>query len=323
MTYQTAETKLFNDNLKNVEAVNRRIVDVYSKSQKYIAEKLTDYQLKKMSGEFVPLAEEYRLIELYKQIDNEIYKATAEIESIILEGYKTNIELTYYTHAYNVEVEINRIVKGADYLLNYPVLPSLAVESALTDSVAGWTFPERMGHLRDAGQFTLRGLVAEAIARGDTVKNLAKEIKKIDGWIESYSNRALTNARTEMLRAYSIGNDLATQEAIKSGVQVDYVWSAALDGRTRPDHVIMNRKKAVIENGRPVFTLPDGSTGEYPRDPNLSAGESINCRCRRLDLPSGIEPTEKAVKLPDGNYERIPWNVNSEEWVKKNYGIEI
>jgi len=53
-------------------------------------------------------------------------------------------------------------------------------------------------------------------------------------------------------------------------------WMCAHDKKTRADHLAMDGVEAAIDE---LFTLPDGSEGLIPHDHDLSARESVNCRC--------------------------------------------
>lgn len=325
MSYETAEKKVFNEALLKIEATNKELLRVYQKAQKEIEQSLLEFQKVKLSGQYVSSQEEFRLKALYQQIEREVDKIYFEAEILVRSGFQSNMELAYYKHAYNIERQINLGIIGADYALNFPVLPTQAIQSVLNTSIGGFTLSERWGEISANAKFRMRGVVAEALAKGDTIKNLAKELKGLDDWVDGYSARSITVARTEMLRAYSYGQDMARIEAEEAGVEFRYKWSSALDGRTRKDHVTMNGKFADIVKGQPVFTMPepDGSKAAGPRMAGLSAKESVGCRCRRLDLPFGIEPTSRAVKLPDGTYETVDFNINAEAWIEKNYGKKI
>lgn len=97
------------------------------------------------------------------------------------------------------------------------------------------------------------------VLRGETIAR--------DGAIE-----ALNRSEWEALKqADDIG-------AIK---HVKRIWdSSGPDGRTRDDHLAMDRHKPV-DIDEP-FTFPDGTTAMHPQDRSLgaSAEQTINCRCR-------------------------------------------
>ena len=58
-------------------------------------------------------------------------------------------------------------------------------------------------------------------------------------------------------------------------VRVTKTWWSILDSKTRPSHVVADQQEVGVND----FFVVGGSTALYPRDPNLPAKESINCRC--------------------------------------------
>jgi len=100
--------------------------------------------------------------------------------------------------------------------------------------------------------------------------------------------RARVIARTEIIRAANVGHATAARDL---PFEVDKKWSAARDHRTRHSHNFINGH-IVDENG--YFRVPiykgDKPTGQfeemlYPVDPNASAANTVNCRCRITHIP--------------------------------------
>ena len=48
-----------------------------------------------------------------------------------------------------------------------------------------------------------------------------------------------------------------------------------------------------------------------------------NCRCRRIGIPFGIEPTARVAKLPDGTWEEVSGDVTAAEWLQREYNINV
>ena len=94
--------------------------------------------------------------------------------------------------------------------------------------------------------------------------------------------------RTETNKAANTGAMVA---AVDSGVKLDKQWVSAQDNRTRRiprdqyDHLDMNGRKVGM-NER--FIVPSTKTIDamlYPGDPDASAGNVCNCRCRVVFVP--------------------------------------
>lgn len=102
--------------------------------------------------------------------------------------------------------------------------------------------------------------------------------------------RTETIARTESLRATSVGQDLAVREGQITGAISNELlkrWLYRHDTRTRDAHISAGETNGWIPMNRP-FSTPLGPL-MFPRDPNGSASNTINCRCRvQYSLPEDI-----------------------------------
>lgn len=93
--------------------------------------------------------------------------------------------------------------------------------------------------------------------------------------------RTQTIARTESLRATSIGNQEALDQMVSEGAvdpNTRKFWVPARDARVRDAHerIPMMNPEGVPLDG--LFTTPLGPL-KYPRDPAGSAANTIQCRC--------------------------------------------
>jgi len=125
---------------------------------------------------------------------------------------------------------------------------------------------------------------------------------KIDEIVGRYKDKLLalrgeTIARTETLTALGAGRHEGYQQLVDSGQvhdsQIQRIWDATMDKRTRLDHVVLDaqtRKEPLIGLNS-VFEI-GGSQMRFPRDRSLGAAakETINCRCFetvRIDYLNG------------------------------------
>lgn len=133
--------------------------------------------------------------------------------------------------------------------------------------------------------------------RENIMRTIQKGIDK--GWGVDKIVRELNNAtfpkwmatrivRTEINKAANTGAMVA---ATDSGILLDKKWISAQDDRTRRiprdkfDHLDMNQKQVGMDER---FVVPSTSVVEallYPGDPEASAGNVINCRCRVAFVP--------------------------------------
>lgn len=110
---------------------------------------------------------------------------------------------------------------------------------------------------------------------------------QIDKMVGRYRERYVkyrteTIARTESLRAVSIGQHQAILQANESGNidgnRLRRFWVATIDSRTRNPHLgVNNLNPDGVRIDQPFQTFLGPLM--YPRDPNGTAANTINCRC--------------------------------------------
>jgi hypothetical protein len=109
--------------------------------------------------------------------------------------------------------------------------------------------------------------------------------------------RATVIARTEINRASNVGHVIAAQSL---PYEVDKKWIAALDHRTRDSHRQINRH-TTSENGYFDVQLKHGGTEQmlFPGDPNGSAENVCNCRCRVIYEPKRDSAGRLVLRNPN------------------------
>ncbi len=123
--------------------------------------------------------------------------------------------------------------------------------------------------------------VISSVGKGETLG--AEQVDKmVDAYQRRYiALRAMTIARTEALRAASLGSFASIDAAAASGnldnFEVVKTWIATGDGKTRPTHWDLNGK-SVIGLDTPFVTAA-GARLLHPHDISAPAAETINCRC--------------------------------------------
>jgi hypothetical protein len=320
------DNSLFTSALDQIEERNRVLLTLYQESERRILDKLMIIAAEREAGLTPSAFQEARLREMLMQMEVEIERLMAQVSREIQDTFTRIYEDTYYGEAYLFERSVNtQLALPYDYQLNYPVLNTNAINEAFSERVGGFTFSERIGQDQIVMQYRLRGAIAQTIMEGQTVKDLQKHIQLLDDIYAQNIARAQATARTELLRAFSLGAEHAADEAVQSGVEFEYIWSATLAGNTRPEHRAADGQKAKMISGVPAFrvggVLLSSPRVTHPKNtsPNV-AGMVINCRCRRLNAPYGITPTERVAQLPSGQWERQPFNRSAESWYEEHYG---
>jgi SPP1 gp7 family putative phage head morphogenesis protein len=131
--------------------------------------------------------------------------------------------------------------------------------------------------------------VTDGIGRGEGIPKIRKRLQDA---LSISRRQAETIARTEGLRAMSLGSQIAYEESADQGVNIVEVWDATLDSRTRPDHVEMDGRRMDNETG--MFSAPWGETPGPHR--NGIAEQDINCRCTVTPEVEGFAPEQRRIR---------------------------
>lgn len=325
MGFREDQRILYNATISDINKRNELILAAYEKSLKNIQTKIVETNLKYIKGEIITdvhVSRTFRLQELYKQIDNEATKLRAKLTKVIYDGYIENFTSSYYYVAYIFEKSINtELSLGSNYILNYPVLNTRAIEASFNPAIG-----DMIQNLSTSFKASTKQFVANSVIDGKSVNQLAKELMTLDEIAKEEAWKAQRIARTELLKAYSLGQEEASRQAEESGIEIKYIWKATLDSKTRGDHVAQDNKVAIIVNGGPVFTVGSVKlSGPRVVSPLNTAGQKevarqvINCRCRRIEAPFGIDPTKRVAKKPDGTWIDIDGNTSAVDWISNNY----
>lgn len=117
----------------------------------------------------------------------------------------------------------------------------------------------------------LRQALAAGVEAGEGMVDIAKRIDQLY-LTEIIPNRSQTIAQTEIIAASNWSSDQAAQQ---SGLELEKVYLATEDSKTRPAHAKADGQ--IVAMGQP-FIVGDEEL-MYPGDPSGSAGNVINCRC--------------------------------------------
>lgn len=124
----------------------------------------------------------------------------------------------------------------------------------------------------------VRSGIARGMAAGESVDKIARAIREEAPGIGLY--RGMRIARTESHGAYQAGHQASAEV---SQLEMEKEWVSSSDGRTRDDR--FNHRRA---DGETVplqgFFERTGERLFYPGDSSGSAGNTIHCRCGRVDV---------------------------------------
>lgn len=160
--------------------------------------------------------------------------------------------------------------------LGFSLIDNTAVKNILTGEVNPFTKLSWAGEAdKKVIMRKLESSLTTSILRGDSIPNMAKELKNV---AEGYLGDAIRIARTETTRVENSAHQSVGEHGKKMGYDMWKRWvSAGNDGRTRDAHLQANGQEVPIDEPFKV----DGEYLMYPGDISLgaSAGNVINCRC--------------------------------------------
>lgn len=244
------------------------------------AELATMYERYSVAGELThaQMTKYNRLTNLERELNRIVGLGTQRSRAAIERLTREQYEESFFRHAWALEQNV-----GAS--MRWGVLRPESVAAAVEN-------PLRLiaeDRLRTLGREKVRRAVAQGLARGDSFPKMARGLRNaiVAKGKESLAYNAVRVARTEGGRAQTLGTLLTYEKAEEQGVELERVWMASLDDRTRDSHGAMDGVVAT-EAG---FPFPGFGHVEGPRlvgDP----AEDINCRCtiisRVKDLPPPV-----------------------------------
>ena len=157
-------------------------------------------------------------------------------------------------------------------------------KAAITANLMNPSYENAIKSIRGDAIGKMRIAIEQGLTLGKSYATMLTDLKNVIN-LEAY--KALRIMRTELHTAQEAGNVLAYMGAIDQGVDGKIVWTATLDDVTRHTHQTMDGQP-VADDG--FFNGPGSERARFPGDPDLSAGERINCRCSTRMEITGLSP---------------------------------
>lgn len=157
--------------------------------------------------------------------------------------------------------------------------------------------------------------ITQGILQGESIPELAKRVGKK---LQSSNTASMVRcARTAMTGAQNSGRIQAMHNAQGMGIDVEKLWIATLDGRTRDSHRDLDGQLAKVDE--PFRSLLGDIM--FPGDPNASPANTWNCRCSlgwnypRYSNQYDTRATRDVDWEDGGQTEQIPY-MTYKEWAK-------
>lgn len=148
----------------------------------------------------------------------------------------------------------------------------------------------------------LQSVMIQGILQGDSIPHLAERLARTVG--DRDMKAAIRNARTMATGAQNAGRVDAYKRAQDKGVDLEQMWLATMDNRTRHSHRWLDREV------RPVGeSFSNGC--EYPGDPKGDPAEIYNCRCSLRGVVKGLD--RKSGKFREDS---AVGGMSYEEWLE-------
>lgn len=249
---------------------------------------------------FEEMAKYNRMRNLEKQIDAEIKSLYGSSRKAITASLKKSYAETYYYTGYALESSVG--VK-----LGFGLLDSAKVEAAVLNKYDKITWPKRLqSHAQDLAA-KVKQEVTQGLIQGKPYSETARMISK---QTDISYGKAIRISQTETHRAsmegINSGFEKTQAAADRLGIEIEKVWTATLDNRTRDTHGQMDGQVA-DEDG--MFTLPGGAKTAGPGLSGI-AEEDINCRCT---IRTGIKSIPPKVRRDNETGKIIKYQ-NYAEW---------
>ena len=140
--------------------------------------------------------------------------------------------------------------------------------------------------LVDSQRARLTQILQRSVLGGLDMTEIVREIGRTinTGAAKNATARALTIARTEILRMESVAQQSRFEQAREAGAKMQKQWFHVPEPNPRPDHLDVHGQ---IQDVDQPFVV-GGEELMFPRDPAASAANTVNCRCRMLPFVPGL-----------------------------------
>lgn len=157
----------------------------------------------------------------------------------------------------------------------------------------------------------IRSEIAQGVIQGKSIPKIAESLANV---VPNRNKKQMVlHARTAMTSAQNGGRMERFKEAEDMGIEMQKVWIATLDDRTRETHQELDGQAVDLEEDFEV----EGMRIRYPGDPWADPSLTYNCRCTLGEkLKKYPASFTRRAKDPESGYEIISGNITYKEWAK-------
>lgn len=220
----------------------------------------------------------------------------------------------YQAFADNHNYGAYEVCKGTGEALRFDIYDAKTVERLVKDNPKLLPNKSKVNVPKDLrwNENHIRSALTQGILQGDSIDHIAGRLKQVTTMSDA---AAVRNARTMTTSAESAGRMEAYHEAEEMGIEMEKVWLATLDDRTRDAHVELDGVAV------PIDEPFENSIGKimYPADPDADDENVYNCRCTMItqvkNRPKDLSKRVMADSL--GNWSYDTWKKNAQEQIEE------
>ena len=210
-------------------------------------------------------------------------------------------------YALNHDFATFQIEKGGNVNTSYTLYDRQTVERLMRDNPK--LLPKRKIDIpkdQKWNQKLITSAVTQGILQGEPIIDIARRLRAVT---DMDKNASIRNARTITTGAENAGRVAAAERAQNMGIDVEQVWIATLDGRTRHSHRLVDGEHQPVGK-----KFSNGC--RFPADPDGPPWEVYNCRCTLGYSVDGVDFNASDLTLRDSRLGGMTY----EEW-REGHGV--
>lgn len=241
-----------------------------------------------------------RLKKIGQQCAKQLGIAHNKVQQILEEDCSKIYGESFFHTAYEIDSQLAK----AGFSVNWGLIPQSAAEVAALDNYSMLAESRTFQSAANRSIRDIQDLFSKAIIRGDSLEKVRDAlisklgVNRVSAGAARYvgsgiSAWAMMVARTEMFRAFSLAQSRAERICEENNLNLDWIWLATLDNRTRPAHGALDGQKKDKEHGG--WYSPAVGWVKGPHQSGVPSFD-INCRCTVMAVYNG--------EMPEHRYQR-------------------
>lgn len=224
----------------------------------------------------------------WTQLKEKIAAEYANVNRIALAYINGRLPKIYALNYNAIGKDIGSAVKGYSFeLINADLVKNLATKD---DTLLPYKYLDGKKDVRWNTK-KVNSAVLQGILQGESIPKMSKRLQSVTGMNKT---AAIRNARTCVTGAECKARQDGFERAAADGIELQREWIAAIDGRTRHAHRLLDGQLAGVDE---PFKSELGDI-MFPGDPEASPENVYNCRCTIAAKVMGFKKVQlqKATK---------------------------